>query len=351
MQIRMSSFVRKEMLHILRDKRTMLVVIVIPLMLILLFGFTVSTDVSNIDVVVSAPVRSSDVESSVRHLASSPYITFVGYIDMASIDAMLRSGKASAAVVYAADYAVTHDVQLVIDGADANTAATTNAYLQSIIAGGQPSPFEMHMLYNPQMKSSFNFIPGIMGMIFILICAMMTSISIVKEKENGTMEVLLVSPVRPIYIVISKMIPYLMLSFIDLIIILLLAHYAMEVPMTGGVGGIIVVSVVYLVLSLTLGLMVSNLVQSQIAALLISAMVMMMPVLFFSGMMFPIDNLPWALRWISYVVPARWYIDAMRKLMIMGVGLEGVLLELGVLLLETLVLFVASVMKFNDRLE
>lgn len=207
------------------------------------------------------------------------------------------------------------------------------------------------MLYNPQMKSSFNFIPGIMGMIFLLICAMMTSISIVREKETGTMEVLLVSPVKPIYIIISKMVPYLILSFIDLVIILVLAYFVLDVPMAGGVGGIVLVSVLYLVLSLALGMMVSNVVNSQIAALLISAMVMMMPVLFFSGLLFPVENLPWALRWISYVVPARWYIDAMRQMMIVGVGLGGVMLEVGILLLETAILLVASTKRFNDRLE
>ena len=201
------------------------------------------------------------------------------------------------------------------------------------------------------MKSSFNFVPGIMGMIFLLICAMMTSISIVKEKETGTMEVLLVSPVKPIYIIISKMVPYLMLSLVDLGIILLLAYYMLEVPLAGGVGSIVLVSFIYLVLALALGMVVSNMVQSQIAALLISAMVMMMPVIIFSGMMFPIENLPWVLRWISYVVPPRWYIDAMRKLMIEGVTLRDVALEVGILLAETIALMVAATRKFNDRLE
>lgn len=341
------------MLHILRDRRTMLVVLVIPLMLILLFGFTVTTDVNNIKVMASAPHRSHAVKECVERLQANPYFEFRGFVDGRDrIDHALRTGKATAVVVFDAEYASSGKYQILLDGADVNTASTAQAYLQSVLSGGgRQSPFETHMIYNPQMKSSFNFVPGIMGMIFLLICAMMTSVSIVKEKEMGTMEVLLVSPVKPVYIIISKMVPYLLLSFIDLIVILLLSYYVLDVPLAGGVVNIILVSGLYLVLALALGTVVSNVVKSQVAALLISAMVMMMPVIFFSGLMFPTENMPWALRWITYVVPPRWYIDAMRKLMIEGVPLSGVLLEVGILAFETVVLLVAAVKRFNDRLE
>ena len=341
------------MLHILRDKRTMLVVLVIPVVLILLFGFTISTDVNNIEVVAVAPNRGHSVTESVNKLAFSDYFLFKGYIDPQDIDRTLRSGKAAAVVVFAPDYETSGTFQILLDGADVNTAATSQAYLQSVILGdkAQQSLFETHMLYNPQMKSAYNFVPGILGMILLLICAMMTSISIVKEKETGTMEVLLVSPVKPAYIIISKMVPYLLLGCIDLVLILLMARYVLDVPLAGGVGGIVAVSILYIILSLALGMMVSNIAGSQIVALLISAMVMMLPVLMFSGLMFPIENLPWALRWISYVIPARWYIDAMRKMMIEGVHLRGVLPEVGILVFETLALVGASMKKFNDRLE
>lgn len=352
MQIKMSSFIKKEFLHIFRDKRTLLVVLVIPLMLIMLFGFTVTTDVTGVDVAACAPVRSHAVGESVGRIAASQFFRFTGYVAPDDIDRTLRTGKATAVVVFDRDYTTNRRYQTILDGADVNTATTTQAYLQAVLSdAAAASPFEMHMLYNPQMKSSYNFIPGIMGMIFLLICAMMTSISIVKEKETGTMEVLLVSPAQPVYIIISKMVPYLLLSFVDLVVILVLARYVLGVPMAGGVVGIVLVSLLYLVLSLALGMMVSNMVRSQMAALLISAMVMMMPVLFFSGLLFPVENLPWALRWISYVVPARWYIDAMRKMMIVGVGLDGVLLEVGILLVETIALLAASTKRFNDRLE
>lgn len=344
-------FIQKEMLHILRDRRTMLVVLVIPLMLIMLFGFTVTTDVNNIKVMACAPHRSHAVVESIERLEANPYFDFCGFVEHRDIDRTLRTGQAAAVVVFADDYATSGRFQLLLDGADVNTASTAQAYLQQVLTQTNNQAISILMLYNPQMKSSFNFVPGIMGMIFLLICAMMTSISIVKEKETGTMEVLLVSPVKPAYIIISKMVPYLLLSFIDLVIILVLAYFVLEVPLAGGVENIVLVSVLYLVLALALGMMVSNVVESQIAALLISAMVMLMPVLFFSGLLFPPENLPWALRWITYVVPARWYIDAMRKLMIEGVDLRGVALEVGVLLFETAVLLAASVRKFKDRLE
>ena len=353
MQIRLSSFVKKEILHIFRDKRTMLVAILIPVTLILLFGFTVSTDINNIDFAVCAPHRSEAVARGVDKLSFSPYFTFKGYIPQNDIDRTLRTGKASAVLVFAQDYAESGKVQVVVDGADVNAAATSAAYVGNVLqdGGAAQALFEMHVLYNPELRSSYNFIPGILGMILLLICTMMTSVSIVREKETGTMEVLLVSPVKPLYIIISKMVPYLILGAIDLALILVMARFVLGVPLSGGVGGIILVSLVYIVLSLALGLMVSNIAGSQIVALLLSAMVMMLPVLFFSGLLFPVENLPWVFRWISYVIPARWYIDAMRKMMIEGMALSGVILEAGILVVEMLALIAASTKRFNDRLE
>lgn len=340
-------------MHILRDRRTLLVVLVIPVTLILLFGFTVTTDVNNIKVVACAPTHSYAVAESVERIVFNPYFTFCGYVSEREVDHTLRSGKAMAAVVFAQDYSVSGEFQILTDGADVNTATTASLYLQNVILGSnaRQSLFEMHQIYNPQMKSTFNFIPGIMGLVFLLICSIMTSISIVKEKETGTMEVLLVSPVKPAYIIISKMVPYLVLSCIDLGIILLLAYYVLEVPLTGGITGIVIVSFIYLLLSLALGMMISNVAKSQIVALLVSALVMTMPILLFSGMLFPVENLPAALRWIAYIIPARWYVDAMRKLMIEGVAMTGVMLETGILLFETILLLAVSARKFNDRLE
>ncbi len=358
------SFVKKESLHILRDSRTMLIVIMIPIVLMILFGFAISTEVNNINVAVVAPDRTIGVKDAVNRLAANDYFTFKGYIQENQIDEKLRSGEVGAVVVFASDYdrrivqiqagvPSTPAIQLILDASNVNTAGAATTYLQNVLLGtaSDQNMFEIRMLFNPQMKSAYNFVPGLMGFIFILVCAMMTSVSIVREKEMGTMEVILVSPARPIKIIFAKMIPYFVISCIVLALILVLAKYLLGVPMTGGIGGIIVLSLIYLALSLSLGLLVSTLVKTQVAALLFSAMVMMIPILMLSGLIFPIENLPKFFQILSNVIPARWYTDASRKLMVQAVPLIAVWKECAILLGMTIFLFAASLIKFNDKLE
>lgn len=358
------SFVKKETLHILRDVRTMMIVLLIPVVLMILFGFAISTEVNNLNVAVVSPCRTDAIRQSVERLANNPYFTFVGYIAQDDIDHMLRSAKADAVVVFDSDYErllalraggveTKPAMQFIFDASNTNVASAGAAYLQNVMLAdhSKQSLFEMHLLYNPQMKSAYNFVPGIMGLIFILICAMMTSVSIVREKEMGTMEVLLVSPVRPIKIILAKMIPYFVISCINLTTILLIARYILDVPMSGGVGSIVLLSVIYLLLALALGLLVSVISSSQVMALLVSAMVMMLPMMMLSGMVFPLENLPAVLKPLPYIVPARWYIEAVRKLMIMGLPLTAVLKEMGILCLMIVVLLGVSLKKFNDKLE
>lgn len=358
------SFVKKESLHILRDKRTMLVVMLIPVVLMILFGFAISTEVNNINIAVVASERTDGVKDAVERLSQNEYFTFKGYIENDEVDEYLRSGEVTAVVVFATDYdrraaqaaagvATKPIIQVIVDASNVNTAGSATMYLQNILLGSASaqSMFETRMLFNPQMKSAYNFVPGIMGLIFILVCAMMTSVSIVREKEVGTMEVLLVSPVRPFKIIFAKMIPYFAISCIVLVTILLLARYLLGVPMSGGVGGIFSLSLLYLVLSLALGLLVSTIASTQVAALLVSAMVMMMPILMLSGMLFPIENLPKFFQVVSNIVPARWYIDAVRKMMIQGLPIVDVWQNCVILLGMTAVILGVSLKKFNDRLE
>ncbi len=359
-----SSFVEKESLHILRDKRTMLVVMLIPVALMVLFGFAISTELNNVDVAVVAPERTDGVKDAVSRIAHNEYFTFCGYIGQEQIDQKLRSGKVGAVVCFAPDYdrrmaqisaglPSTPPIQLIVDAANVNTAGAATAYLHGILLGtkSQQEMFETRMLFNPQMKSAYNFVPGVMGLLFILVCAMMTSVSIVREKETGTMEVLLVSPVRPVKIIFAKMIPYFIISCIILATILFLAHYLLDIPMSGGVLGIVSLSLLYLLLSLSLGLFVSTIAKTQVVALLVSAVVMMLPVLLLSGMMFPIENLPKFFHVLSNIVPARWYIEATRKMMIQGVPLVAVWKECAILLGMTILLIAVSLKKFNDKLE
>ncbi len=358
------SFVKKESLHILRDVRTMMIVLLIPVVLMILFGFAISTEVNNLNVAVVAPNRTEGVKEVEDRLDNNPYFTLVGYIDNSETDWVLRSGKADAVVLFDEDYDrllaqrsegidTPPAIQFIFDASNTNTAQTGAMYLQNVVSAdhSQQELLNLHLLYNPQMKSAYNFVPGIMGLIFILICAMMTSVSIVREKEMGTMEVLLVSPVRPIKIILAKMIPYFVISCINLTTILLIARYLLDVPMSGGVGGVVAISIIYLILALALGLLVSTLASSQVVALLISAMVMLLPMMMLSGMVFPIENLPTVLKPLPYIVPARWYIEAIRKLMIMGLPLSAVMKEVLILVFMTFVLMGVSLKKFKDKLE
>ncbi len=201
------------------------------------------------------------------------------------------------------------------------------------------------------MRSAYNFVPAIMGMLLMLVCAMMTSISIVREKERGTMEVLLVSPVRPLMIIVAKAVPYLVLAFVILTTILLMGRYVLDVPLQGSIVWIYLVSTIYILLALSLGLLISNIADSQLMALLLSAMVLLMPIVMLSGMIFPVESMPPVLQWVSAVIPPRYYIEAMRKLMIMGVGIGEVLREVVVLSAMTLLLLFLSLLKFKTRLE
>jgi ABC-2 type transport system permease protein len=185
----------------------------------------------------------------------------------------------------------------------------------------------------------------------MLVCAMMTSISIVREKERGTMEVLLVSPVKPLMVVVAKVVPYMVLAFIILTTILLMGHFVLGVPLHGSIVWIYLVSTIYILLALSLGLLISNIANSQLMALLLSAMVLLVPIIMLSGMIFPVESMPKILQWLSFVVPPRYYIAAMRKLMIMGVGIGEVASEVAVLTGFTVVLLAISLAKFNKRLE
>lgn len=357
------AFVRKETLHILRDRRTMLIVLLMPVVQLILFGFAISTEVDNLDLAVAAPHPSERIRQQVERLAVNGHFTFKGYVAPDGVDDVLRRGQADAVVVFARDYdrrtaageqngACGPAVQVVFDASNPNIAAAGAGYLSRVLQTDPASDLiEVHTLYNPQMKSAYNFVPGIMGLIFLLICAMMTSISIVREKESGTMEVLLVSPVRPLRIIAAKMIPYFALSCINLATILVLARCALGVPMTGSMTALTGMSLLYIVLALALGLFISTVSHTQVVAMLLSGMVLMMPVILLSGMAFPVENMPAPLGAVSCIIPARWYIDAMRKLMIEGLGFGAVWREFAILAAMTAVLVAVAVKKFNDKLE
>ena len=371
------AFVVKEAKHILRDKRTMLILFGMPVVMMLLFGFAITTDVKNVRTVVVTSEMSPRKQQAVERLAQSEYFVITQMVNTPQeAERLIRSQKADMALVFAQG----RGMQMMVDGSDPNMAQQWTTYARQTIANSSLSTIHSQLLYNPQMKSAYNFVPAIMGMLLMLICAMMTSISIVREKEKGTMEVLLVSPVRPLMVIIAKAVPYLVLAFGILITILLMARFVLGVPLAGSLFWILAVSTLYILLALSLGLLISNVAQTQLVALLMSAMVLLMPVVMLSGMLFPVaqtqlvallmsamvllmpvvmlsgmlfpvESMPTILQWISAVVPPRYYIEAMRKLMIMGVGIGEVAREVAVLAGITVVLLAIALKKFNVRLE
>ena len=370
------SFVIKESHHILRDRRTMLILFGMPIVLMLLFGFAITNDVKNVRLVVVTSQMDHLTQSAVERLSASEYFNITATVSTSrEAEQLIRNQRADIAMVFGKDFASKKSgLQFIVDASDPNMAQQWTAYATQIILNGQRSMvngqwsilngqssmvngqrsmvnINQKMLYNPRMKSAYNFVPAIMGMLLMLICAMMTSISIVREKERGTMEVLLVSPVRPLMIIVAKAVPYLILAFIILISILLMARYVLGVPLAGSIVWIFLVSGIYILLALSLGLFISNIATSQLMALLLSAMVLLMPIVMLSGMLFPIESMPTILQWISAIVPPRYYIEAMRKLMIMGVGIGEVMREVIILSGMTLFLLAVSLAKFKTRLE
>ena len=347
------SFVIKEAKHILRDKRTMLILFGMPLVLMLIFGFAIANDVKNVRTVVVTSSMDHLTRQAVDRLAASEYFTITQVVATPrDAERIIRGQKADMAIVFGPDFASRRSgVQFIVDGADPNMAQQWTNYATGVLLNADRSAVNTKMLYNPQMKSAYNFVPAIMGMLLMLVCAMMTSISIVREKEKGTMEVLLVSPVKPLMIIVAKAIPYLVLAFVILMIILMMARYVLGVPLVGSLFWIIVVSVIYILLALSLGLLISNVARTQLVALLLSAMVLLVPIVMLSGMIFPVESMPEVLQWISAIVPPRYYIEAMRKLMIMGVGINEVAREVLILVGMLAFLMTLALVKFNKRLE
>ncbi|MBP3726252.1 MAG: ABC transporter permease [Bacteroidaceae bacterium] len=348
-----TSFVIKEARHILRDRRTMLILFGMPVVMLLLFGFAITNDVRNVRVVIVGSQMNHHTQAAVNRLAASEYFDITAIVGTShEAETLIRNQQADMAVVFGQDYSETnHAMQLMVDASDPNMAQQWTAYAQQVMLNAPRSLVNTKMLYNPQMKSAYNFVPAIMGMLLMLVCAMMTSVSIVREKEKGTMEVLLVSPVRPLMIIMAKAIPYFVLALVILLTILLMARYVLAVPLAGSVVWIVVVSLIYILLALSLGLLISNIATTQLMALLLSAMVLLMPIVMLSGMLFPIESMPKVLQWLSAVIPPRYYVEAMRKLMIMGVGIGEVAREVTILTTMTITLLAVALAKFKTRLQ
>ena len=357
------AFIKIEFFHIFRDRRTMLILLGMPVLQIILFGFAITTELNHSRVAVLDPSKDAVTTRITERIDENRYFSVVKELSSASdIETVFRHDEADIVVAFTPDFDANLStgeagIQLVVDATDPNTGNMMAGYVQGIVgqalqSGTQSSPIvQTHLLFNPQMKSAYNFVPGVMGLILMLICAMMTSISIVREKETGTMEVLLVSPIRPIFIILAKAVPYLVLSCVNLATILLLSVYVLHVPVEGNLWTLSFLSLLLIAVALSLGLLISCVVQNQVAAMIVSGMGLMMPVMLLSGMIFPIESMPAVLQWISNIIPARWYIQAVKKVMIEGLGMAAVWHEALILSGMAALLIGLSLKKFKERLE
>ena len=364
------AFVIKEFYHIFRDRRTMLILLGMPVAQILIFGFAINMEVTDIAVAVLDPSPDTYTNQIVERIDANSYF-HVDYTihSQNEIDELFKQNKIDLAIVFPNNFnedfvqSGKSEVQLISDTSDPNTGTIIVNYASGIIADYQKEinnisgtpPYQIEpttrLLYNPEMKSSYSFVPGVMGLILMVISTMMTSISIVREKERGTMEVLLASPLRMSQILIAKTIPYLSLSFINLVTILYLAYYLLGVPIRGSLFLIIFISTLYIFLSLLFGLLISTIAKKQVEAIIMSGIGLTMPVMLLSGMLFPIENMPFVLEKLTHIVPARWYIIIIKKLMIQGLHFGSIMKELSILLGMTGLILTLSMINTKKRLE
>ncbi len=356
-----AAFIRKEFLHIFRDVRTMMIVLVLPVVQILLFGFAMSTEVNNAVVDILGDVNDPQVRMIVQRIDNNPYLETGAYLSTeAEMDARLRKGKSKAVVCFERNFNQKSEkdgnaaIKVICDGSDPNTAQMVGNYIQGVVnedIDSEASVQAVQMMYNPDMNSSYNFVPGVMGLILMLICSMMTAVSIVREKEFGTLELVLVSPVKPFWIIISKLIPYLVLSVVNFASIILLARFVMGVPIRGSLVLVSVSSLLFVGASLGLGLLISTISRTQQTAMLLCGMGLTMPTMMLAGIIFPCESMPVALQLISDIIPAKWYIIIIKRIMIQGVGFAAIAKEFIILAGMMILLLWFSIKRFKTRLQ
>ncbi|MDE6207511.1 MAG: ABC transporter permease [Muribaculaceae bacterium] len=364
------SFIKKEFIHILRDPRSLLILLVMPLLLVILPGYVIKNDVKDIRVAVIDRSRDEMTSQIIDRLASNSYFHLTDNLDNEE-EALnkFKNNEIDLAVIFGPDFADrllhTHDaeIQIIADGSEPNQATVRVTYAQQVIAqfqkelqqqAGLPAGMNIRianrMLYNPQQRSEVNFVPGIIAMIILLICCMMTSVAIVRERETGTMEILLASPLPTIVIVLAKLVPYLVISLLDLAAILCISVFLMDIPMEGNLILYLAVSFIYILTALMLGLLISTVIKTQMTAMLIS-LLLIIPTIYLSGMVFDIASMPLPAQIVSNIVPAKWFILASRKIMIEGVEASYVMKELMILVAELIVFLLLAWKFFKTRLE
>ena len=363
------TFVKKEFHHILRDKRSMLVLLGLPIVQLLIFGFAITTETRNCNIAILDNSKDEATQNIITRIESSTYFDIERTLSSNDqIEKVFKTGRIKLAIVFQPNFQndLLHtnkaQMQIITDASDPNQATTLSNYVSAIVREYQQElnqnkdlPYtintEIRMLYNPQLKGEYSSVPGVMGMILLLISAMMTSISIVKEKEIGTMEVLLVSPMKPSIVIASKVIPYFIVSLINVVTILLISNFVFGIPIQGSFILLSFITIVYIICALALGILISTVTGSQQAAMIISLMGLMLPVVMLSGYAFPIANMPVILQVLSNLIPAKWYIIMVKDVMIKGIGLFEIWQELLIIIGMTTFFLVLSIKRFKVRLQ
>ncbi len=362
------AFIRKEFYHVFRDKRTLLILFGLPTVEIILFGFALNSEVKNIGIAVLDNARDVHSQQLIAKISASPSFHLeqlaLNYND---IEKSFQRGDIKCAVVFPANFGADiflsggAHVQVIADASDPNTAASVTNYLNAIVSSYlqelntniQPKFMivpEMRQLYNEEQNGSLNFIPGLIALIFMIVSTALTSVAMVREKEMGTMEILLVSPFKPVMVLIAKAIPYLVLSLVDFIIMLILAVYLLDVGIRGNLLLIFAESILFIVTCLSLGLLISNVTSSQQTAMLISMMGMMLPTILLTGFMYPLENMPLFFQGLSYIVPSKYYYTIVKAVMLKGLDFSYVWKETLILAAMTALLLWLALRNFKTRL-
>ena len=361
-------FVHKEFYHVFRDKKTLLILFGLPIVQVILYGFALTTEVKNSRIVVVDYAKDLASQQLITRIGASKYFDVEkAILSPSDIETAFKQGKVKLAVVFPGGFYtdLMHQnraqIQVIADASDPNTATTLTNYLSSIVMDYQQdlmknnrAPYrimpEVRMLYNPELSGAPNFVPGVMALVLMLVCVLMTSISIVKEKELGTMEILLVSPFKPIYVILAKAVPYLILSLVNIISILLLSVFMLEMPIEGSIILLLAESTLFIITCLSIGLLISVTTDSQQTAMASSMMSMMLPTMLLSGFLFPIENMPVPMQIISNIVPSRWYYIIVKAVMLKGLGFGSIWKETLILAVMTVVLITITLKKFKIRL-
>jgi ABC-2 type transport system permease protein len=365
---RFIGFVKKEIYHILRDKRSLFILFGMPIVQILLFGFAISNEINNVQIAILDNANDEISREIVTKINASQYFDIQEKIyDSKSLEKVFKNGKIKAVLIFESKSAKKLEnqnqikIQVITDATEPNTANTIINYVQSIVQNYQAEintasvPYQVvtqsKMLYNPELKSVYLFVPGVMTIILMLVSAMMTSISIAREKEIGTMEILLVSPLKPIQVIIGKVFPYVILSIFNAVIILLLGFFVFKMPMNGSLILLALESILFIISALSLGILISTITKTQQAAMMISLMGLLLPVILLSGFIFPISSMPKVLQILSNIVPAKWYIIIIKGILLKASGLVVLWKETLILIGMTLFFLVLSVRNYKIRLE